>query len=92
MELRVFVRGDWDRVIAAGPQSPTPAMETLYLAGELGLEVSHELRKVFGVIWGHQEMEVVGGEREGVDWHGESALGAAERAEDERVEPGSGKQ
>lgn len=82
VELSALVGGDWDCVIAAAPESSTPAVEALNLAGEFGLEISHEFRQVFGVPWSHKKVEVIGSEGECVDWHGAAALGTAESAED----------
>jgi len=86
LELGAFVGFHGDRVVPASPKGALPVVKTLYLAGELRLEVPHELRQVFCIPRCQEKVKVVGGKGEGIDRHQEAALGSAQRTEDSQAE------
>jgi hypothetical protein len=86
---RLFV-GDGRHVVAALEDRSSPAGQPVDLAGQLGLEVSHEAGDFLGVVDDQQEVEVIGQHRDGRDVHLVLPLGPPQNAQEDIVERGSG--
>jgi hypothetical protein len=77
---------DRDRLVPAPPKLLAPADQPAGLAGEVGVEVTHEERQFVAGLNPKQEVEVIGSKGESTDADGVELLRPAESAEDDLVE------
>ena len=75
-----------DRLVAARENLVPPAGRLGDLAGDLRVEVAHEVGQAFAVLGPGEEVKVVRGEDERADFERVEALCSAERADDHLVE------
>jgi hypothetical protein len=85
-DLRCFLVADHDGLVSPRPDLVGPAVEPADLAGEVGIDIAHEIRKLAGVVDVEQEVIVGGEELVAAATDFVEALGPSEDADDDLVE------
>lgn len=85
-DLRQFLVGDDDRLVAPRPERALPVVHAADLFGDVCPDEGHESGELPRALGGEQQVQVVREDHEGVQDHPVARLGAAEDAENELVE------
>src|SRR6478672_2777084 len=90
LDLGRLLVADRDRLVPTTPKLLPPAHQPAGLAGQVRIEVAHELRELARGLHAQKEMEVIGSKGEGTDADAVELLRPAEGAEEDLVELGAG--
>lgn len=89
VDLGVRLVRDRDVAVSSSPELLGPVVELACFAGDVLLDVPHEVHQLLRVVWAREQMVVVGGEDDGVEPQAGKPLGTSEDTDNAPVELGA---